>query len=61
VPDRARASGMNETPGEIACRAWTESHQVRHKCLITQWDEMREEDKDCWEVAAEAVIMRVDI
>ncbi len=49
------------TPGEIACRAWTESHVARHSCNITAWDDLSEADRADWEAAAAAVIMGVDI
>jgi hypothetical protein len=50
---------MDETPGEIVCRAWTRSHEARHSRDLTPWDELSEEDKADWEAAALAVIMRV--
>jgi hypothetical protein len=56
-----RTSMSNETPGEIACRAWTEHHIARHACSITPWDDLKEADRADWEAAAEAVIMGVDI
>jgi hypothetical protein len=43
------------TPGEIACRAWTESHMARHHCRIVPWEQMSAEDRADWEAAAEAV------
>ena len=49
-------TNVNETPGEIACKAWTASHKAHHPCNVAVWDDLREVDRADWEAAAEAVM-----
>lgn len=46
--------------GEIACRAWTESHQAHHPCNMTQWEDLSDEDRATWDAAAQAVAEYLD-
>lgn len=42
--------------GQVACEAWTASHQAHHDCQVSGWDDLDEQDRDDWQRAALAVM-----
>ena len=49
---------MNTQLGQIACEAWTASHQAHHgpDCKIVPWNELKEQEREDWQRAALAVL-----
>lgn len=47
-------SSNDVTPGRIVCEAWIDSHKRHHRCGITGWEDLSDEDRADWEAAAAA-------
>ncbi len=41
------------SPGEAACRAWSDSHESHHPgCKLVSWEDLKPADREDWERAA---------